>query len=224
MTQQSEEVADNIIDNMRLQWAQHWDALSFLIIVAAKVLYSGKQISQKLFDIKVLQPPVIASILPIIALAYFFKEKQRIKYFYIVNVIISLILLADTMYYRAFKDVVSLGTLESVFFLGDISLNPLFLLRARDFIYIIDLILFIPLMKLMKNVKRRQYSRKLRIFMVIAIFSFGAAIDGNFIYKTYKNQTVISSAANRKIYLSRNLGGLNFHALDLYNFVSEKLK
>lgn len=221
---QSEEVADNIVDNMRLQLIQHWDALSFLIIAAAKVLYSGKQIAPKMFNLKVLQPPVIASILPIVALAYFFKEKQRIKYFYIMNLIISIILIIDTMYYRGFKDIVSLGTLKSSFLMGGSLSNLLSFLKPKDFIYIIDLILLIPLVNIMKGVRRKQYSRKLRIFMVIAIFTFGVAIDGNFIYKTYKNQTVVSSVSNSKLYLSRNLGGLNFHALDFYEYISEKLK
>lgn len=221
---QSEEVADNIVENIRLQWIQHWDALSFLIIAAAKVLYSGKQIAPKMFNLKVLQPPVIASILPIVALAYFFKEKQRIKYFYIMNVIISIILIIDTMYYRGFKDIVSLGNLRTSFLIGGSLPNLLSFLKPKDFIYVIDLILLIPLVKIMKDVRRRQYSRKLRIFMVIVIFTFGVAIDGNFIYKTYKNQTAVNSVSNSKLYLSRNLGGINFHALDFYEYISEKLK
>ena len=82
----------NLNDKIRLQWTQNWDVLLFLIVVSTKVLYYGKQISPDYFSVLYLQPAVIASIFPIMAFAFLFKENKRVWVFFLMNVIISIML------------------------------------------------------------------------------------------------------------------------------------
>ncbi|MBC2397828.1 LTA synthase family protein [Clostridium tetanomorphum] len=208
---------------MELQWIQYWEVFLFLFIVIAKVLYYGKQISPEYFDARILQPPVIASILPIVAISYLFKNNARINFLYIVNIIISIILFADTVYYRYFKDVISIGAIKDSFLLKDVSSSIGALISVKDFFYLIDVILFIPLIIFMKKVNRKELSLRLRLMIFMLLISLGVAFDGKFIYALSKEQPLLIKTMSNKLYLTKVLGNINFHILDGYNFITNKI-
>lgn len=214
----------NLFHNMELQWIQYWEVFLFLFIVIAKVLYYGKQISPEYFDARILQPPVIASILPIVAISYLFKNNARINFLYIVNIIISIILFADTVYYRYFKDVISIGAIKDSFLLKDVSSSIGALISVKDFFYLIDVILFIPLIIFMKKVNRKELSLRLRLMIFMLLISLGVAFDGKFIYALSKEQPLLIKTMSNKLYLTKVLGNINFHILDGYNFITNKNK
>ncbi|KAJ49896.1 phosphoglycerol transferase MdoB-like AlkP superfamily enzyme [Clostridium tetanomorphum] len=213
----------NLFHNMELQWIQYWEVFLFLFIVIAKVLYYGKQISPEYFDARILQPPVIASILPIVAISYLFKNNARINFLYIVNIIISIILFADTVYYRYFKDVISIGAIKDSFLLKDVSSSIGALISVKDFFYLIDVILFIPLIIFMKKVNRKELSLRLRLMIFMLLISLGVAFDGKFIYALSKEQPLLIKTMSNKLYLTKVLGNINFHILDGYNFITNKI-
>jgi phosphoglycerol transferase MdoB-like AlkP superfamily enzyme len=219
----SDNALNNLFYNMDLQWTQHWEVLSFLIIVAAKVLYYGKLISPGFFDPKLVQAPVVASILPLAAIAYLFKNKGRTRILYILNIIISIILFADTVYYSYFKDIISIGVIRDGLLLKDVSSSLGALIKPKDFVYFIDIILFIPLNMIMKRVNRKELSFRLRMMIFILMFSLGIIFDGNFIYKLSKEQPLLITTMSNKLYLTRALGNVNFHILDGYNFIANKI-
>ncbi|ERI94991.1 hypothetical protein HMPREF1982_00673 [Clostridiales bacterium oral taxon 876 str. F0540] len=204
---------------MSLQWIEHWDVLSFLIIVSAKVLYYGKQVSPDRFDIRLVQSPVIASVLTIAAIAYLFREKGRIKFLYIVNIIISIVLIADTVYFRNFMDVISLGALKNGFLFKNILTNTINVIEPFDFIYFLDLVCFIPLVKIMKTVRRKQLSFNGRLIIFSVIFCLGITLDGKFIYKFSGTQPHPSTQISSSLYLTNSLGSINYHVLDIYNLI-----
>ncbi|WP_315116531.1 LTA synthase family protein [uncultured Clostridium sp.] len=202
---------------------QHWEVVSFFIIVTVKVLYYGKQISPEFFNILFLQPPVMASILPIVAIGYLFKNNGRKNFFYIMNIIITLILFADTVYYRYFKDVISIAAVRDSFLLKSVASSVGALIKPIDFLYFLDIILLIPLMRVMKNIERKEFKFKLRFMIFIVIFSLGVAFDGGYIYKLSKDQPLLIKTMSNKLYLTKVLGNINFHVLDSYNFVTNKI-
>ncbi|WP_027623008.1 LTA synthase family protein [Clostridium lundense] len=212
-----------MIYNMGIQWTGHWEVFSFLIIVTAKILYYGKQISPEYFDAKLLQPPVIASILPIVAISYLFKNKARISFLYIMNIIISIILFADTVYYSYFKDIISIAAIKDSFLLKDVSSSLGALIKARDFIYLIDIILFIPIMKIIKKIDRKEFSLRFRLMVFTLLIVLGITFDGKFIYAFSKEQPLLIKTMSNKLYLTKVLGNINFHVLDSYNFINNKI-
>ncbi|MBU5484698.1 LTA synthase family protein [Clostridium sp. MSJ-11] len=219
----SQNTLSNIWLNIQKQWAQHWDALTFLIIVTAKVLYYGKEISPEYFNPIALQGPVVASILPIVAIGYLFKNNGRKNFFYTVNIIISLILFADTLYYRYFKDVISMGAIKDSFLLKSVSSSVLALIKSKDILYFLDIILLIPLMKIMKNIERKEFKFRLRFMVFIFIFSLGVGFNGKYIYKLSKEQPLLIKTMSNKLYLTKVLGNINFHAIDSYNYITNKI-
>lgn len=214
---------NNMIYNMELQWTGHWEVFLFLIIVTAKVLYYGKQISPEYFDAKFLQPPVIASILPIVAISYLFKNEARINFLYIMNIIISFILFADTVYYSYFKDIISIVAIKDSFLLKDVSSSLGALIKAKDFIYLIDIILFIPIMKIIKKIDRKEFSLRFRFMVFTLLIVLGIMFDGKFIYAFSKEQPLLIKTMSNKLYLTKVLGNINFHVLDSYNFINNKI-
>lgn len=210
-------------DKISLQWIEHWDVLSFLILVSAKVLYYGKQISPERFDMRLVQAPVIASVLTIAATAYLFKEKGRIKFLYIVNIVISLILISDTVYFRNFMDVISIGALRNGFLFKDILNNTFKVIQPFDFIYFLDLIFLIPLIKIMKTVGRKPLSFNGRLVIFSVIFCLGITLDGKFIYKFSGTQPHQSTKISSSLYLTNSLGSINYHVLDIYNLLVDTI-
>lgn len=219
----SDNALNNLLYNIDLQWTQHWEVLSFLILVTAKVLYYGKQISPEFFNVKLLQPPVIASTIPIVAIAYLFKNRARVNFLYIMNIIISFILFADTVYYRYFKDVISVGAIKDSFLLKDVSSSLGALMNAKDFLYFIDIILFVPLIIIMKKVDRKELSFRLRLMIFVFLIFTGISFDAKYVYALSKEQPLLITTMSNKLYLTKVLGNINFHILDGYNFITNKI-
>jgi len=214
-----EDLSKNILHKMKGQWTQHWDVFIFLILASAKVLHYGKLISPEYFSVAFLQPPIIASLLPIVAIAFLFKENRRVWFLYAVNVILSISLFADTVYYHYFKDIISVGVIKDSSMLKNTGASVLALVKVTDFFYFIDLIFLIPIIKAMKKVERKQLGIRGRWIFCLFLFTLGVFLDGNLIYKLSVEQPNLITTMSNKLYLTKVLGNVNFHVLDSYNFV-----
>ena len=213
----------HLLYNIGIQWMEHWDVLSFLIIIITKSLYYGKQISPEYFDPRILRGPVIASILPILALAYLFKDKKRMYFLYIANIVISLVFISDTMYYRYFKDIVSVGAIRNIFLLKTVTSSIKSLFQFKDLLYLLDIVLFIPIFIKAKEVQRTQLSIRIRVIIFAMLLSFGGFMEGSYIYKLSKDQPLLITTMSNKLYVAKVLGNINFHILDMHNFVTNAL-
>ncbi|MCR1976121.1 LTA synthase family protein, partial [Clostridium sporogenes] len=76
------------------------DIILFLILVSLKVMFYGKEISPEFFNYKYILLPVIASVGILLGIGYFLPKHKRTKFLYVLNIIISSIILADLLYYR----------------------------------------------------------------------------------------------------------------------------
>lgn len=199
------------------------DVFLFLMIVEIKVLCYGKQISQQYFSARMLRFPVLASVLPIIGISLLFRNRTRLRFLLTANGIISLILFADIIYYRYFKDIISIAAVRDSLLLGDVSSSVKSLIHIKDFLFFIDIILLIPLLRYYKNLHRKQLNFFGRLARVCIILLFAAILDGKYIYQLSKDQPLLINTMSNKIYLTKILGNLNFHMLDTYNFVSNNI-
>lgn len=217
------DVFGHLFLKVQQQWLEYWEAISFIILIGIKVLYYGKQISTESYSAAMMVPPVLVSILPFLAIAFLFKNRTRAKFLYITNLIISIILLADTVYFRYFKDIISVGAIRNGLLVKDMSSSISALIKLKDFVYFIDIILLIPIFILAKNIKRNQPTIRFRIMVFSLLFALGVGLDGSFIYKLSKEQPLLITTMSNKLYLTKSLGNINFHVLDIYNYVTKKL-
>lgn len=208
---------------IKLQIIQHLDVLLFFVLVLTKVMYYGKQISPEYFSADSLRPVVIASMLPFLGVALLFKEKKRTNFLFILNIIISIILFADTVYFRYFKDIISVAAIRNSLQLSGMGSTILSLIEGKDFLYLADVIAFIPIIRFYNRHKQNIYSFKIRLILFLAILSLGVGFDGKYIYQLSKDQPMLITTMSNKVYLTKILGNINFHVLDINNFVMKEI-
>ncbi|MBV7274176.1 LTA synthase family protein [Clostridium sp. PL3] len=200
------------------------DILLFSILIFIKIMNYAKQISPEYLYIGVTHP-VFASILVIVSFSVLFKVNKRIRYLYLLDLIISLILMADLMYYRYFKDVITLAAVKNAKLLGGVSSSVGSLFNVKDLFYLLDIVILIPFIK---RYKKRESSRKKKFLpkfaVFIVMFLIGISIDVKSVYAVAKEQPTLLSSMSNRIYLTKMIGNLNFHAIDAYNYISTKFK
>ena len=103
--------------------------------------------------------PLLADITVILAfggLGFFFKEKHRFAYWLIINIILSLLCMINSMYYTFYTSYVSvslIGTLEYLFQVGDAVTENV--MKLQDFIY-----LFSPIALILTHIHLKRKSKK----------------------------------------------------------------
>lgn len=200
------------------------DVVLFFILIFIKIMYYAKQISPEYLYIGVTHP-VFASVLVLVSFSLLLRYNKRATYLYTLDLIISLMLIADLMYYRYFKDVITVAALRNVKLLGGVSSSVGSLFNLKDLLYLVDIIVLIPFIKRYGNgdsIKKKPLINKFVAFGVT--FIIGVSINAKSVYAVSKEQPTLLSSMSNRIYLTKLIGNLNFHAIDAYNYVSTKLK
>lgn len=198
----------------------YMDVLVFIIIMQVKAIYSLKQISADAFSIESLFLPTLSSILILTAVAMLFKNKTRTIVLLVLNIIISAILIIDTVYYGYFKDIISVAAVRNSLLLGGVSSSVKSVLKGSDFIILIDIVFFIIFSIAYTKINKKQYLFKTRVTIFLGIFILGSLIDFKYIYKLNIDKPRLMHTMSNKLYIVKSLGNLNFHFLDLCNFTS----
>ncbi|NMM64855.1 LTA synthase family protein [Clostridium sp. P21] len=211
------------IDDLILHVKNNIDIILFLIIIYVKVMHYGKQISPEYFYSKV-NRPIIASILILVSFFTLFKQRRRIKLLFILNIVISLVLISDIVYFRYYKDVITVSALKNVKLLTGVSSSVKSLISIKDFLYLIDIVFLIPIIKRFEVVdnKKKVFFRKAAMF--VATLLIGVVMDTQSVYAVSKEQPTLISSMSDRIYLTKMIGNINFHVIDAYNYVSTSIK
>ncbi len=216
---------NNKLDNNKLFnfTMDNIDLIFFIAIIFIKVTIYTRQISPDYLYTKVFFP-IIASILIIVSFSILFKEKKRTKFLYIMDIIISIILVADSMYYRYFKDIITVSEVGNIRLLGGVTSSVTSLIDVKDFLYFLDIaVLYFFIKKYNKKVSKNSTLLK-RFLSFLFIFIIGFSLDAKSVHAVSKEQPALLSSMSNRIYLTKLIGSLNFHAVDAYNFASTKAK
>ncbi|MDP4146000.1 MAG: LTA synthase family protein [Bacillota bacterium] len=213
---------EHILPQLKKFVVNNFDIIFFVLAVTFKLLYFSVQTTPN-YSYKMLFQPVAASTLVFASIAILLKNKHRTRTLYIFNIIISLFLVADGIYFKYFKDVIAIAAIRNGIMLGGVTASVSSLVKPLDFIYFLDIIVLIPLLRLYRKVERRQLAFKFRLIPFIILFAVGVFVDGTDIYKLSVDQPRLISTMFNRLYIAETLGDLNFHVLDLYNVVSTKI-
>lgn len=209
-------VDKRIIDNI--------DIILFLVLVPIKVILFGSHTSSYKYYWAMLMTPVFSSCIALLAVTLLFKNKHRTRLLYTLDIVISSFIITDIIYGRYFKDVITLGAMKNGVLLGGMESSVKSLIHPSDFIYLLDVFIFIPLFKFYRKVDRKQFAMKFRVVLFALIFAFSAFIDGSHIYNLAKEQPALLRTMSNRIYITNVLGDVNFHILDAYNTVVTTLE
>ncbi|MDD3224508.1 MAG: LTA synthase family protein [Clostridium sp.] len=200
------------------------DIIFFIPIILYKLVNYEKIISPEYFTYHFIVPPVLSSIIIVASFSLLFKNKGRMRFLYIFDIVISIIVIADAAYYRYFKDIISISVIRNGVMLGGVSSSLKDVLYPTDFLNLLDCFILLPIMGLYKKrIKRPQLKFVPRLAFFLVFFCIGTAWDAQKISSLNKEQPGLIANMSSRLYLDKYLGDLNFHVLDAYNVASTKV-
>ncbi|WP_446899119.1 LTA synthase family protein [Clostridium sp. LBM24168] len=199
------------------------DIILFSVLVFIKLFKYSKAISPDYLYIAVVLP-IIASIAVLVSISLLFKEKSRVSFLYITNIVISSILIADIMYYRYFKDITTLSAVRNAKLLVGVSNSVTSLFDFKDILYILDVFILIPFERIYKRIKQNSLAFPTRILSFLIVFAIGIGVNVQVLYGVSQSQPTLLTAMSNRIYLTKMIGNIDFHIVDTYNFISTNIK
>jgi len=202
------------------------DIIIFFLLVPLKVLIYSKNLSNNSLSYTTLLPPILASVIILLSIAILLPRKRRSKTLFFFNLFISILILSDTNYYRYFKDLLSVLVIKNCTQLGAVKSSVDSLIKTSDFLYFSDIFLIIILnpfysrffKRKVKEQKPLKLAHRFSIFCVM--FILGGFANGKYFYELSKDQPKLLSTMYNKVYIAKNLGIINYHGLDMFNFIS----
>lgn len=160
----------------------------------------------------------LATLLIIFSVCLFLFYKRRKFSLFLFNVILSVIMLADVIYFRYYQTPINVALIYQVGYVGDVAASIQSLFRTKDLIYILDL----PFYFIFYYVGKRlpSYKRKRTICWIISLVSL---VIGIFTFKDVYNQSNTILYNYDRNYAARDLGVLYYHYYDMKHFIVEEV-
>ena len=197
------------------------DVILFVVIIEAKILYAMHEILKKDFSITVLLLPTFSLLLMVTAFTLLVKNKTRTRTLLILDFVISGCLMADTIYYGYFRDILSVAAVNSGIKLTGDSASTYSVLKSvikpSDFLFLVDLIVFVALFRKYTKRERKQSTIKLRLSFFAVLLLIGGVVDAGCIYELNSDKPRLMETMSNKTFIVENLGTANFHFLDAYH-------
>lgn len=199
------------------------DIIIFVLIVFFKVVSLNYALNLVEDHNKQLMLGCLGSVLLIAAFLSLFDIKKRLRLLIAADLVISVILMADLVYNRYFYDVTSVALIKQAKLVGEVKDSVKALVHIKDFLYFVDIIIFIPIYRKFKN---RIYSTsgslsvKVRACMLVVLMLLGYNFSYNSVLALEKDQPGLLKTFYDKKYIVKKIGGLNFHLFDFYRYIS----
>jgi lipoteichoic acid synthase len=155
----------------------------------------------------------LGSIMLLVGIALFAKEKRFFKAVLIIQIVLSFILYANVLYYRFYNDFLTLPTLFQTKNFGDLGGSIISLSQPYDILYFIDTIVLLGILRPWRFNKRSTGITKQKIssILITAIFLIGFTVA---LAETDRPQ-LLKRMFDRN-YLVKYLGMYNYILYDIY--------
>lgn len=178
-------------------------------------------------------PSILGSVLILASFPLIFPTGIRSILYLISVTLVSGLHFADTLFYRYFTDVLSVGILTQASVVGSVESSVMNLIHKEDLYLFLGPILLLALylgrlvVRLFgkKNSRRTAYSEKkyawkkgFVLFLCTLIIGIGASYVG--LKLLLSNQPGILKSFYDRVYIAQNLGFVNYHAIDAYRYIT----
>lgn len=170
-------------------------------------------------------PPLVvyvSMIVIVLSFAFLFQGRTRFWFLVICNSLLSLLLVADLMYYRGFSSFVSPYLLGQTTNLDNLSSSVVSMLRPVDLLFFVDLLV---LMGIGLKFKKFYAKAERNIYTLLILL----ALSVSYIYYQHVQMDLngigedmlfrVSWSPNQTM---SNLSPLGYHAFDIYNYYENK--
>ncbi|HEY5563196.1 MAG TPA: LTA synthase family protein [Clostridiaceae bacterium] len=200
------------------------DIIVFIVFIFLKAFLFETQIETAyIYYLPKVYIALTASLLVIISFSLLFKKKKRLTYLLIFDFIISLLLIVDTNYYRYFRDVISIPVIRNGLMLGAVKTSIGSLVKPWDFLYFIDFFFIVFFIIKYRNVKLREYHLRFKLLAFFLLLIIGGVTSGLSIYKLQTEQPTLLKTMYNRVYVAKELGAIDYHCIDLYNFIESTI-
>lgn len=158
----------------------------------------------------------------VLSFSFLLKGRTRLWFLIFVNLIYTIIIISDLMYFRAFGSFITLHLLNQTSNLDNLTDSIISMMRFIDLIFVIDIIAVIWLAlrnkKIYSNVKRNVLA-----FIPAFLLSIGL------IYSLHYKVDVLEKGQEKILFRTcwvptqtmSNLSPLGYHLFDLYNYIED---
>ncbi|HYF82164.1 MAG TPA: LTA synthase family protein [Clostridia bacterium] len=197
----------------------------FFIFIALKLLvFNGIMESSSIKNIA-LFASVVGTVLVLVCWTGLIPKTARLTFLYLIDIAVTLIIIADMLFYRYFTDVLSMNVLTQASSVTSVKSSVVSLLHISDLIFALDLFIIPLILNVSKSVSRRSniaYRKRIIRFVFAFVIGFGLCSYG--IFSLLKTQPFILSSFYDRVYIVQNIGLLSFHSIDAFKFVKSKDK
>lgn len=198
------------------------DLLLFTALLFIKAVFFNNSMDLMKQDVQLMMIGCLGSVLIIVSFGSIIAKNNRIFFFLAVDILLSAIFITDTVYNRYFHDVTSVALIKQAALVGEVQSSVEALIHPSDFLYFADIVALIPLYFLYK--KRLdfsvRFSLKSKCAAFASIFVAGFFLSHISIYALEKQQPGLLNTFYDKKYVVQEIGNINYHAFDIYNYVS----
>jgi phosphoglycerol transferase MdoB-like AlkP superfamily enzyme len=195
----------------------------YTFVLLLKLVYFDSQIGNNGLEM----PYVFAtlgSLLILTSISLLLRPKAAIGYMKILNILLTFMVFSNVMFYRYFKDLLSIPLLTQLGSVGDVG-NSLFeLLHYSDLLLAADFILLPILHKAIKRKAIHEESTRSIRWMAVSICAIGIIMGLSSFSLLIKSQPTILQTFYDRVYVAQNIGLLNYHTADIYAFVQQSLE
>ena len=199
----------------------------FIIAIGVKVFYfqftTGININEAYYnDVNInTMRAALSIILMIFSVLFLLFKKRRNGALFVTNIILSILLLADTLYFRYYQLPLSVSLIYQLKLVGDIAGSTGSLFKIKDIVYFIDLPVYLIVFLIKKLLKKKypSYTVKRRYaFVSSAIIMTVACL----MFNSYFSKANTALHAFDRNYAAKDLSIFYYHYYDLKNFIHDE--
>lgn len=203
--------------NLKTIIENNLDMVLFSILLTIKMISYGKQIEPDTASFLLLPFPVIGSVLLICSIILLFKRKNRVTTLFVIDLILSVLFIADVNYYRYFKDIPTLAVVKNGILLGPVKSSVSSLFKVTDLLFLIDLVVFLFVKNKIEFNKTHEEKFFKRVYSFAITFALGFVLNFIFMHQLSVEQPKLITTMFNRVYIAKKLGIVNAHGIDIYN-------
>ncbi len=165
-------------------------------------------------------PIYLSSIILLLSISLLFNQKTQFKILFILNIVMSIIMITDLCFYRSFSSYFNLFVLQMGSNTENLGSSILAIFRPIDILFLIDIFVVVFLLKKRKTINFNKKKSK-KLFFTLTILSI-LYLSVNFLninknFHSFSGEKSFSKSMipNNKMFY---LGPIGYHVYDLYNF------
>ncbi len=160
----------------------------------------------------------IAVILIIASFIFLLFNKKRLWALLIINMVLSTVIIADTLYFRYYNNPITIPVLQQIGLVGPLGESITNLMTQKDIIFVLDLPFLLAGALILNRDRLPDFNRLKRLIIFISLFLIGLASFSIVYANTHKD--IFSFDKN---YIAVRLGILYYHAEDTKSFIKENI-